>query len=134
MTYLHLIRELAFTVMELGMYFAIAMMLTGALWVLVSHYWVYRQGGLHGVIAWHTHTREQYEFNDLKFSGSILALTVIGIWLCIQDVQSGLVPGLSSMLGALVAFLITGLVAERRRHWELLKSSARQVMLRHHSH
>jgi hypothetical protein len=126
---LQTIQEFGYMLLSVIGFLIILSILPIVLWIIISNYWVYRKGQLLGLVEWHKHTLYKYGYNDAAQSLKILVLSLITFTLCIpspSDVLSGLCVLLSSFSFLTVAIL----VAERRRHWEILKASAREVILK----
>lgn len=97
-------------------------------WIIISNYWVYRRGQLQGLIAWHRYTAHTYGFNDAVISVQILGLGLLTLLFCIPD-PADPIRAFSTLLSGATFLILAGFVAERRRHWEVLKTSAREVIL-----
>lgn len=109
-------------------YIIIFSVVPAAFWVIISNWWVLRRGNFKGLITWHKHTIITYGFNDAVHSLKILGLSLVTLILCIPE-PSDPISAFSTLLAS-VTFLITAtLVAERRKHWDMLKTSARKVIL-----
>ncbi|MCB5206715.1 MULTISPECIES: hypothetical protein [Methylovorus] len=110
-------------------YVVSAVVFSCALWIIVSHFWVYRRGGLAGVFRWYRHTKHICGFNDAAYSSAILGLSAVVLTVNIYTpsffaVTTGL------LLNVMLFFALSILVGERRKHWKVLKSSACEVILR----
>ncbi|KAF0843132.1 hypothetical protein FNL37_0549 [Methylovorus glucosotrophus] len=106
-----------------------ALVLSCALWILVTHFWVYRRGGLAGVLRWHRNTKRICGFNDTAYSSAILGLSVVVLAVNMNTPSFfGVTTGL--LLNGMLFLVIAILFGERRKHWQFLKSSACEVILR----
>ena len=99
-----------------------------ASWIIISHYWVWRRAGWYSVLKWHKNTIHKYGFNDAIHSLKILGLSTVSLVFLIPT-ASDFLTGLCAVVGACISLFIAALIAERRQHWGILKSSAIEVVL-----
>lgn len=99
-----------------------------ASWVLISHFWVWRRAGWSSVWKWHKNTLCKYGFNDVTQSLKILGLSAVSLVFLIPT-ASDFLTALCAVVGACISLFIAALIAERRQHWGILKSSAIEVVL-----
>jgi len=100
------------------------------LWVVVSHYYVYRRGGIDGLVRWHQNNIRKYGFNDVVNSLSILGLSLLSLLFTIPTPSpSDLLATFSTFLSAILFVMVAAFVGDRRKHWSMLKVSAREVIL-----
>jgi len=125
---LQTLHEYAFLFLNLMGYVIIFSVVPCVLWVVVSHYYVYRRGGLNGMVRWHQNNIRKYGFNDAVNSLSILGLGLLSLIFCIPSPSDPLTT-FSTLLSAAFFGVMAGFVGERRKHWSILKSSAREVIL-----
>ena len=105
------------------------LVLSCALWIIVSLFWVYRRGGLAGVLRWHRNTKRICGFNDTAYSSAILGLSVVVLAVNMNTPSFfGVTTGL--LLNGMLFLVIAILFGERRKHWQFLKSSACEIILR----
>lgn len=121
------LRELGYFLMNLTGYVPIFMIIPCILWLIVSNYYVYRRGGVVGLVRWH-HNNIRLGFNDAKNSIGILGLGSLSLMFCIPTAYD-LLTSLYTLVSAVLFLMMAALVAERRKHWPMLKASAIEVIL-----
>jgi len=125
---LQTLHEYAFLFLDLMGYVIIFSVVPCILWVVVSHYYVYRRGGVDGLVRWHQNNIMKYGFNDVVNSLSILGLGLLALILCIPSPSDPLTTFSTILSGALFG-MMAAFVGERRMHWNMIKISAREVIL-----
>lgn len=97
-------------------------------WILISNWWVLRRGQFQGLIMWHKHTINTYGFNDAVMCLQVLGLSLLTLLFTIPE-PSDPIRAFCTLLSGATFLILAGFVAERRKHWEVLKTSAREVIL-----
>lgn len=121
------LHELVFFFMNLMGFVIIFTVLLCVIWVVLSNYYVFRRGGMDGLLRWHRNN-VRHGYNDAKSSLAILGLGLFSLLFCIPSAYDPLTTFCTLLSGAF--FLpMTGFIAERRRHWSMLKASAIEVIL-----
>jgi hypothetical protein len=123
------LRELGYFWLNLMGYVPIFMITPCVLWIFVSHWHVYRRGGVVGLVRWH-HNNVRLGFNDAKNSLAILGLGLLSLIFCIPTAYDPL-TGFCTLLSAVFFLMMAAFVGERRKHWQMLKASAIEVILAH---
>lgn len=121
------LRELGYFLLNLTGYVPIFMIIPSILWIFLSHLFVYRRAGVIGLVRWH-HNNIRLGFNDAKNSIGILLLGSLSVMFCIPTAYD-LLTSLYTLVSAVLFLLMATLVAERRKHWPMLKASAIEVIL-----
>jgi hypothetical protein len=125
------LRELGYFFLNLIGYAPIFMVIPCVLWVVVSHYYVYRRGGIAGLVRWHQNNL-RLGFNDAKNSLAILGYGLLSLIFCIPTAYDPL-TAFCTLLSAAFFLIMACFIAERRNHWPMLKASAIEVILEHSS-
>jgi hypothetical protein len=128
----HEITGVGYWVLTLMGYVVIFSVVPAVLWIIISNYWVYRRGQLQGLVMWHKRTINVYGFNDAVHSLKILGLSLVTLIFCLPSPSDPL-SAFCTLLSTATFLITAALVAERRRHWDMLKTSAREVILEHYS-
>lgn len=121
------LHELVFLFMNLMGFVIIFTVLLCVIWVVLSNYYVFRRGGMDGLLRWHRNN-VRYGYNDAKSSLAILGLGLFSLLFCIPSAYDPLTT-FCTLLSAALFLVMTGFIAERRRHWPMLKASAIEVIL-----
>jgi hypothetical protein len=117
----------AFLFMNLMGYVIIFSVLPCVMWVVISHFYVYRRGGLQGLVRWHE-TIRKYGFNDVSHSLGILGLGLLALIFCIPS-PSDMITSFSTLLASIFFGVMAAFVRDRRKHWDIIKSSALEALL-----
>jgi hypothetical protein len=121
------LHEFVFLFMNLMGFVIIFTVLLCLIWVVISNGYVLRRGGLIGLVRWHRNNI-RLGFNDAKSSLAILGLGFLSLLFCIPSAYDPLTT-FCTLLSAAFCLIMTGFIAERHRHWPMLKASAIEVIL-----
>jgi len=121
------LHELVFLFLNLMGFVIIFTVLLCVIWVVLSNYYVFRRGGMDGLLRWHRNN-VRHGYNDAKSSLAILGLGLFSLLFCIPSAYDPLTT-FCRLLSAAIFLVMTGFIAERRRHWPMLKASAIEVIL-----
>lgn len=121
------LHELVFLFLNLMGFVIIFTVLLCVIWVVLSNYYVFRRGGMDGLLRWHRNN-VRHGYNDAKSSLAILGLGLFSLLFCIPSAYDPLTT-FCTLLSAAIFLVMTGFIAERRRHWPMLKASAIEVIL-----
>lgn len=124
------LHESVFLFMNLMGFVIIITVLLCLIWVVISNYYVFRRGGLDGLVRWHRNN-VRHGYNDVKSSLAILGLGLLSLLFCIPAAHDPLTT-FCTLLSAAFFLMMTGFIAERRRNWTMLKASAIEVILAHY--
>jgi hypothetical protein len=123
------LHELVFLFLNLMGFVIIFSVFLCLMWVVLSNFYVYRRGGLDGLLRWHRNN-VRHGYNDAKSSLAILGLGLFSLLFCIPSAYDPL-TGFCTLLSAVVFLMMAAFVGERRKHWPMLKASAIEVILTH---
>lgn len=121
------LHELVFFFMNLMGFVIIFTVLLCVISVVLSNYYVFRRGGMDGLLRWHRNN-VRHGYNDARSSLAILGLGFLSLLFCIPSAYDPLTT-FCTLLSAAFCLIMTGFIAERRRHWPMLKASAIEVIL-----